>query len=104
MDTTKQEPKRITASSQIIWKSKKVWGTVGNTYYTEVLIGDLKYRFVLGQPRHGFWVAQGWMGPADVKHGTAFLYRDDTTLTAVKYKVRIRVNELLAEADKAGAR
>lgn len=101
MDTT---TKRITASSQIIWKSKKLLGSVGNTHYTEVLIGGLKYKFVLDQPRHGFWVARGWVGPADDKHGAAFLYRDDTTLTAVKYKVRIRVNELLAEADKAGAR
>lgn len=58
------------------------------TSYTEVVIGDNTYRFVLDQPRQGKWTARGWV------NGSYFFYRQDGTLADMKREVTVKVAEL----------
>lgn len=57
-------------SDELVWGRKKVWGSVGNTYYTQVEVGGVVYRFTIGQARQHDWVLSGW---AD---GEFFMYRN----------------------------
>jgi len=72
----------------ITWTKRQVWGALGFTHRTEVIIGESEYRFVIDQPSKGYWTARGW------RDGQFFLYREDRTLRAVKDEVIREVGQL----------
>lgn len=77
-------------SDELVWRSKKVPGTIGNTYYTQVEAGGTVYRFTIDQPSRQYgWVLRGWA------NGDHFMYRDRTnarTLGGLKKLVEAEVS------------
>ena len=91
---------RSADTGAIVWNRKKVWGSVGMTYFTEVAVGGDTYRFTIDQARKGEWVTRGWV------NGSFTMRRDSNyarTLVCMKAVVAAYVTELRDKA-KGGSR
>lgn len=82
-DTAKNESN----GAPLTWRSKKVWGSEGNTHYADVTLdnGDA-WSFTVDSPRKGFWVARGW------RNGDFALYREDRTMKGAKAQAQAHAN------------
>lgn len=80
----------------IEWVARNVPGTVGRTYFTEVVIGDDTHSFVIDQPSKGLWVARGWT------NGAFTMYREGYALAEMKQAVALAIGHLLVTAKAAG--
>lgn len=80
----------------ITWVTRKTWGTIGRIHITEVVIGDHTHKFIIDQPRKGYWVARCWT------NGTHTLYRDGRTLAEMKQVVALVIGGMRSAVKAAG--